>query len=289
MAAAASVGVKVRDLMNLIRFEHTLFALPFAAAGALLGADGLPTFRQAGLILLCMVTARSAAMAYNRIVDRDIDARNPRTATREIPAGKVTVLFASIFTAVMAILFMLGAYLLNPLAAILSPVALIVIFGYSHAKRVSASAHVWLGVALAIAPVGSWIAVTGKLALAPIVLASAVVCWLIGFDTLYALQDLDFDREAGLHSVPVRFGARGALVIARISHVAMFIALCCLPLTTHLGWPYWVAVSGVGGLLAYEHVVMDPSDIRKVNLAFFNCNVAISFLLMLGIWISLYV
>jgi 4-hydroxybenzoate polyprenyltransferase len=121
------------------------------------------------------------------------------------------------------------------------------------------------------------------------VIAAAVICWLIGFDTLYALQDLDFDREAGLHSVPVRFGEQGALVIARISHVAMFIVLCCLPLTTNLGWPYWVAVSGVGGLLAYEHVVMDPSDIRKVNLAFFNCNVAISFLLMFGILVSLYV
>jgi 4-hydroxybenzoate polyprenyltransferase len=289
MAAAASVGDKVRDLMNLIRFEHTLFALPFAAAGALLGANGLPTLRQVGLILLCMVTARSAAMAYNRIVDRDIDARNSRTAGREIPAGKITVRFASAFTAVMSVMFMVGAYLLNPLAAILSPVALVIAFGYSHAKRISAAAHVWLGVALAIAPVGAWIAVTGKLALAPMVIAAAVICWLIGFDTLYALQDLDFDREAGLHSVPVRFGEQGALVIARISHVAMFIVLCCLPLTTNLGWPYWVAVSGVGGLLAYEHVVMDPSDIRKVNLAFFNCNVAISFLLMFGILVSLYV
>jgi len=289
MAAAASVGDKVRDLMNLIRFEHTLFALPFAAAGALLGANGLPTLRQVGLILLCMVTARSAAMAYNRIVDRDIDARNSRTAGREIPAGKITVRFASAFTTVMSVMFMVGAYLLNPLAAILSPVALVIVFGYSHAKRISAAAHVWLGVALAIAPVGAWIAVTGKLALAPMVIAAAVICWLIGFDTLYALQDLDFDREAGLHSVPVRFGEQGALVIARISHVAMFIVLCCLPLTTNLGWPYWVAVSGVGGLLTYEHVVMDPSDIRKVNLAFFNCNVAISFLLMFGILVSLYV
>ena len=275
--------------MNLIRFEHTLFALPFAAAGALLGADGVPTLSQSWWILVCMVAARSAAMAYNRVVDRDIDARNPRTASREIPAGKISVKFAYSFTAVMSVVFMFGAWMLNPLAAMLSPVALAIVFGYSHAKRFTASAHVWLGVALAIAPVGAWIAVTGRLALAPIVLAIAVICWLIGFDTLYALQDVDFDRKAGLHSIPVRFGDNGAVAIARISHLAMFIALCCLPLTTYLIWPYWVAVGGVGCLLAYEHIVMDPTDIRKVNLAFFNCNVAISVLLMTGIWISLYV
>ena len=275
--------------MNLIRFEHTLFALPFAAAGALLGADGLPTLSQSWWILVCMVTARSAAMAYNRVVDRDIDARNPRTASREIPAGKISVKFAYSFTAVMSVVFMFAAWMLNPLAAMLSPVALAIVFGYSHAKRFTAYAHVWLGVALAIAPVGAWIAVTGGLAVAPIVLAIAVICWLIGFDTLYALQDVDFDRKAGLHSIPVRFGDSGALAIARISHLAMFVALCGLPLTTHLVWPYWVAVGGVGCLLAYEHIVMDPADIRKVNLAFFNCNVAISIILMSGIWISLYV
>jgi 4-hydroxybenzoate polyprenyltransferase len=281
---------KFQDLMNLIRFEHTLFALPFAAAGALLGAEGVPTLSQSWWILVCMVSARSAAMAYNRVVDRDIDARNPRTASREIPAGKISVKFAYSFTAVMAVLFMFAAWMLNPLAAMLSPVALAIVFGYSHAKRFTASAHVWLGVALAIAPVGAWIAVTGGLAVAPIVLAIAVICWLIGFDTLYALQDVDFDRKAGLHSIPVRFGDRGALAIARLSHLAMFIALCCLPLTTqHLSWPYWVAVCGVGCLLAYEHIVMDPTDIRKVNLAFFNCNVAISIILMSGIGISLYV
>jgi len=289
MAVAQSIGGKLRDLMNLIRFEHTLFALPFAAAGALLGAGGIPTLRQVGWILVCMVTARSAAMAYNRIVDRDIDARNPRTATREIPAGKISVKFASLFTAVMSALFILGAWMLNPLAAMLSPVALAIVFGYSHAKRFTATAHVWLGVALAIAPVGAWIAVKGSLAFAPIVLALAVVSWLIGFDTLYALQDVEFDRSAGLHSIPVRFGSGGALVIARMSHFAMFVALCALPFTTHLVWPYWISIAGVGCLLTYEHIVMDPSDIRKVNLAFFNCNVAVSVLLMLGIWISLYV
>ena len=271
-----TTGGKFHDLMNLIRFEHTLFALPFAAAGALLGADGVPTLSQSWWILVCMVAARSAAMAYNRVVDRDIDARNPRTASREIPAGKISVKFAYSFTAVMSVVFMFSAWMLNPLAAMLSPVALAIVFGYSHAKRFTASAHVWLGVALAIAPVGAWIAVTGGLALAPIVLAIAVICWLIGFDTLYALQDVDFDRKAGLHSIPVRFGDSGAVAIARISHLAMFIAL-------------WVAVGGVGCLLAYEHIVMDPTDIRKVNLAFFNCNVAISVLLMTGIWISLYV
>ena len=280
---------KFQDLMNLIRFEHTLFALPFAAAGALLGAEGVPTLSQSWWILVCMVTARSAAMAYNRVVDRDIDARNPRTSSREIPVGRISVKFAYSFTAGMSVLFVLAAWMLNPLAAMLSPVALSIVFGYSHAKRFTASAHVWLGIALAIAPVGSWIAVTGGLALAPLVLALAVTCWLIGFDTLYALQDIDFDREAGLHSIPVRFGERGALAIARFSHLLMFIVLCCLPLTTHLVWPYWVAVGGVGCLLVYEHMIMDPTDIRKVNLAFFNCNVAISVILMSGIGISLYV
>lgn len=289
MAERKFTVANLRDLMNLIRFEHTLFALPFAAAGALLGAAGLPTWSQSIWILVCMVSARSAAMAYNRIVDRDIDARNPRTAQREIPAGKISVRFAYVFTLAMAILFVFGAWMLNALALMLSPVALAIVFGYSHAKRFTSGAHLWLGIALAIAPVGAWVAVTGSLAIAPLVLAFAVVCWLIGFDTLYALQDVEFDRTAGLHSIPVRFGDRGALVIARISHLVMFITLCCLPMTTDLLWPYWIAVGGVGCLLAYEHSVMDPKDIRKVNLAFFNCNVAISVLLMAGIWISLYV
>lgn len=289
MAERKFTVANLRDLMNLIRFEHTLFALPFAAAGALLGAAGLPTWSQSLWILVCMVSARSAAMAYNRIVDRDIDARNPRTAQREIPAGKISVRFAYVFTLAMAMLFVFGAFMLNSLALMLSPVALAIVLGYSHAKRFTSGAHLWLGVALAIAPVGAWVAVTGSLAIAPLVLAFAVVCWLIGFDTLYALQDVEFDRTAGLHSIPVRFGDRGALVIARISHLVMFFTLCCLPLTTDLLWPYWIAVGGVGCLLAYEHSVMDPNDIRKVNLAFFNCNVAISVLLMAGIWISLYV
>jgi 4-hydroxybenzoate polyprenyltransferase len=289
MAVAQSYSVKIRDLMNLIRFEHTLFALPFAAAGAILGAQGVPTFRHTFLILLCMVTARSAAMAYNRIVDRDIDAKNPRTAIREIPAGKISVRFAGIFTALMSLVFILGAWMLNPLAAGLSPVALAVVFGYSHAKRFTASAHIWLGVALAIAPVGAWIAVRGSLSVAPLVLALAVVCWLIGFDTLYALQDEEFDRSVGLHSIPVRFGKHGALVIARISHAVMIATLIGLPFSTHLSWPYWIALACVGCLLTYEHAVMDPADMRKVNIAFFNCNVAISVLLMIGIWVSLYV
>lgn len=289
MTLVQSYGVKVRDLLNLIRFEHTLFALPFAAAGALLGAHGIPTLRQSLWILVCMVTARSAAMAYNRIVDRDIDARNPRTAIREIPSGKISVKFASFFTVLMAVGFMLGSWMLNPLATVLSPVALAVVFGYSHAKRFTSTAHVWLGLALSIAPVGAWIAVTGSLSLAPLVLALAVVCWLVGFDTLYALQDEEFDRNAGLHSIPVQFGKKGALHIARISHVMMFVALIALPFTSQLAWPYWIALGGVACLLAYEHAVMDPSDLRKVNIAFFNCNVAISVMLMLGIWISLYV
>lgn len=289
MTLVPSYGVKVRDLMNLIRFEHTLFALPFAAAGAILGANGVPTPTQAWWILVCMVTARSAAMAYNRIVDRDIDARNPRTAIREIPSGKISVKFAGIFTALMAGGFVFGAWMLNPLAAGLSPAALAIVLGYSHAKRFTSSAHLWLGVALAIAPVGAWIAVRGSLSIVPLVLAMAVVCWLVGFDTLYALQDEDFDRSVGLHSIPVQFGKQGALRIARISHVIMLLALIALPLTTRLTWPYWTAIGGVACLLTYEHAVMDPSDMRKVNIAFFNCNVAISVMLMLGIWISLYV
>lgn len=279
----------LRSIMNFIRFEHTLFALPFAAIGAILGCHGLPSIHAITWIFICMVTARSAAMAYNRIVDRDIDAQNPRTSSREIPAGVIGVPFAVGFTVVMSIGFILASSQLNQLALFLSPVALLIAFGYSHAKRFTAFSHAWLGLALSIAPVGAWIAVTGSLTLAPCVIGASVVCWLIGFDTLYALQDMEFDKKTRLHSIPSRFGLQGSLKIARISHAVMILFLGFLPFIYPLGWPYAISVGAVASVLCYEHYVMNPTDMKKVNIAFFKCNIAISLILMTGVLVNLYV
>lgn len=277
----SDVWNKLKTTLEMIKFEHTLFALPFAFLGAILAANGLPTWQQIVWITVAMVGARSAAMTFNRIVDRDVDAANPRTANREIPSGKVSVGFAWAFLYVSIGVFLLASYSLNWLTFALSPVALIVVLGYSYAKRFTSFAHVFLGLALAISPSAAWIAVRGSLdEEIPLLLSLLVLMWTAGFDVLYACQDSDFDRKAGLHSIPARFGIARSLWIARLFHVQAFIVLLLLYFATGLGWPALVGVCLVGALLFYQHTLVKANDLSRLNAAFFTTNAVVSVILL---------
>ncbi len=269
----------------MIKFEHTLFALPFAFLGAILAArdltaTGLPTLWQIFWIAMAMVGARSAAMAFNRIADRKIDAENPRTANREIPAGKLSVNFAWAFMLAACGLFVLAAGMLNQLTLILSPVALFSILFYSYAKRFTVFAHLILGWGLAIAPTGAWIAVRGALdSPVPILLSLLVMMWTAGFDVLYACQDVEFDKKTGLHSIPAKFGISGALMIARIFHLQAFLVLIGLYLFTELGVLALIGVVLTGALLVYQHTLVRTNDLSRLNAAFFTTNAFVSIIL----------
>jgi 4-hydroxybenzoate polyprenyltransferase len=223
-----------------------------------------------------MVGARSAAMAFNRLVDREYDAANPRTTTRALPSGLVSISFVVGFTIAAAALLVLAAAMLNPLALALSPVALVIVFFYSYTKRFTAWSHAFLGLALSIAPVGAWAAVTGRLAITPLCLGAAVVCWLIGFDIIYALQDVEFDRGAGLHSLPARLGPRRALALARFFHGMMVVFLLLTGVVARLGGWYFAGVALAAALIATEHAIIRSDDLRRLNIAFFNVNIAVS-------------
>lgn len=285
-----------RKLLELIRFSHTIFALPFALASAAL-AWKLDGFRWPDLIgiLLAMVTARSFAMAVNRLADRTLDARNPRTAARHLPAGTLSTSSVIAFTAVCAAAFIASTVLFllreppNPWPLILSVPVLIFLAGYSWTKRFTSLAHYWLGVALALAPLAAWIAIRGFDGIAiPAVLAAGVLFWVAGFDILYACQDAEFDRSEGLHSVPARFGIRGALRIAAASHAVSFGFLVALGFTTPLlGRIYLGAMTAVGLLLMVQHSLVKPDDLRRVNQAFFQVNAIISMTVLGAILIEL--
>lgn len=261
-----------RDFLSLVVFAHTVFALPFALLSAVLAANGVPHGRTLLWILVAMVGARSAAMSFNRIVDRHIDARNPRTARREIPAGVVSPAAAALFCAGSAALFVLAAAQLNRLCLVLSPVALAIVLGYSYAKRVTSFAHLFLGLALAIAPVGAWVAVTGAFALPPVLLGFAVLFWVAGFDVIYSLQDEEFDRAEGLRSIPARFGAARALQIARLFHGTTLVLLYAVFLAVSGGWLFGAAVVVAGLFLVRQHRLVSPGDLSRVNAAFFTAN-----------------
>ena len=266
----------------MIKFEHTLFALPFAFLGAVLAAEGLPSWDKILWITAAMVGARSAAMTFNRIADRDIDAQNPRTANRELPSGQLSVGFAWVFLAVSITLFLFAAYSLNWLTFALSPIALISILGYSYAKRFTAFAHLILGWALAISPTAAWIAVRGTIdSGVPILLSLVVFMWTAGFDVMYACQDHEFDKRAGLRSIPARFGVGNSLWIARLFHVQAFLVLVLLYLALGLGWLSLLGVLAVGGLLVYQHTLVKPNDLSKMNAAFFTTNAFVSVILFL--------
>jgi 4-hydroxybenzoate polyprenyltransferase len=257
---------------SLVTFSHTIFALPFALLAAVLAAGGAPELRTLGLILLAMAGARSAAMAFNRIVDRDLDAMNPRTAGREIPAGAVSVAAASVFCVLSAAAFVLAAWLLNPLCLALSPLALAIVLGYSFTKRLSALSHLILGLSLAIAPVGAWIAVTGRFAATPVVLGLCVLFWVAGFDVIYSLQDEAFDRAHGLFSLPAKLGARRALDLSTAFH-ALSLALLYAVFVLARGGPLFGAGVVLAGIfLVRQHVLVSEKDLSRVNRAFFTAN-----------------
>lgn len=274
---------KLRTTLEMIKFEHTLFALPFALLGAVLAAAGLPAWPTLVWILAAMVGARSAAMTFNRLIDRDIDAKNPRTANRELPNGKLSVRFAWAFFAASCILFLTAAYMLNYLTLVLSPVALFSVLFYSYAKRFTSLAHLLLGWALAISPTAAWIAVRGTIdSPLPILLSLFVLMWTAGFDVLYACQDLEYDRKAGLHSIPARFGVKNSLNIARLFHFQAFIVLVLLYAASGLGWPALLGVAAVAGLLVYQHTLVKPNDLSRLNAAFFTTNAYVSVILFVA-------
>ena len=264
----------------MIKFEHTLFALPFAFLGAVLAADGLPSWWQILWITVAMFGARSAAMTFNRIIDRRFDAENPRTANRELPSGKLSVSFAWAFFIVSVALFEIAAYSLNWLTFALSPVALLSVLGYSYAKRFTSFAHLILGWALAISPTAAWIAVRGAFdSEVPLLLSLLVMMWTAGFDVLYACQDYEYDKKAGLRSIPARFGIKNSLTIARIFHFQAFIVLIVLYLVTGLGWLALIGVLAVGALMIYQHTLVKPNDLSRMNAAFFTTNAFVSVIL----------
>jgi 4-hydroxybenzoate polyprenyltransferase len=271
---AARGWARVGVVLEMIKFEHTLFALPFALMGMLLAAGGVPAGRIMLWIVVAMVGARSAAMGWNRLVDREIDAANPRTASRALPAGLVTPGFVALFVAANLALLVVAAWRLNPLCLALSPLAIVILLGYSYTKRFTWAAHLALGLALAGAPLGAWIAVTGRFAPTPFVLAGAVITWVAGFDVLYALQDEAFDRARGLASVPARFGTVAALAISAALHVVALGLLAALPFVypPGLSGAFWIGVAGCAALLVYQHAVVRPGDLSRLNAAFFTAN-----------------
>lgn len=275
-----SFWTKLKTTLEMIKFEHTLFALPFAFLGAVLAAEGLPTLRQILWITIAMFGARSAAMTFNRIIDRKFDAANPRTANRELPSGKLSVSFAWEFFVVSVILFEIAAYSLNWLTFALSPVALLSVLGYSYAKRFTSLAHLILGWSLAISPTAAWIAVRGAIdSEIPILLSLLVMMWTAGFDVLYACQDYEFDKKAGLRSIPARFGIKNSLWIARIFHFQAFVVLLILYFATGLGWLALAGVAAVGALMIYQHTLVKPNDLSRMNAAFFTTNAFVSVIL----------
>ncbi len=266
----------LRVTLEMIKWEHSIFALPFALCGAMLAAGGLPTVRQVAWIIVAMISARSAAMAFNRAADASIDAANPRTQTRALPAGTLSPTFVTSFVVVSCAMFILAASQLNRLALALSPVALAVVLLYSYTKRFTRWSHLVLGFSLGIAPAAAWIAVRGSLDPRILLLTAAVTFWVGGFDVLYACQDYEFDRQSGLHSIPRHIGIRGALAVARTFHIVMLVLLITLVAAFGLGKLAIAGVVAVAALLAYEHSLVSARDLSKLNAAFFTMNGVIS-------------
>jgi len=279
------MAARVRTILEMIKFEHSVFALPFALTGALLAArakqHGWPTLHQVLWIVIAMVAARSAAMTLNRIVDLRYDKENPRTKMRALATGTLSVSFAWVFTLVAVALFFVAAWQLNLLALKLAPVAIAILFFYSFTKRFTTWSHLFLGLALGISPAAAWIAITGSLDWRMLILCGAVTLWVGGFDVLYACQDIEFDKQAGLFSVPQRFGIAAALMIARIMHVGVVLLLSWLAASFGLPWPAWAGIVVVAALLGYEHSLVRANDLSKLNAAFFTVNGYISMLFLL--------
>lgn len=270
---------KVHDLLEMIKFSHTVFAFPFALMGvvfASLASGRAPTAGQVFWVCLAMVGARTAAMSLNRIIDAGIDKDNPRTAGRHIPAGRISQLEAWLFVAAAVALLLLSAWMLNPLCFYLAPVALGFFVLYAYCKRFTSFAHIVLGICLAAAPIGAWIALRGDVGWPVLALGLAVLFWVAGFDIFYSLQDVEYDRSKGLHSIPVLLGVKNAILLGKVFHGLMVVFLLIIPLGLPLGWIYYLGLAVVSGLIAYEHQLVKPDDLSRLDAAFFNMNGYIS-------------
>ncbi|RPI21815.1 MAG: 4-hydroxybenzoate octaprenyltransferase [Acidobacteria bacterium] len=266
-------------VLQMIKFEHTIFAIPFAFLGAFLAAQGFPGWRSTLWIIVAMFAARSAAMGFNRLVDADLDSRNPRTSNRALPRGLLTRSFVLAFVVLASVLFFFSAWMLNRLALLLSPLALFIILAYSYTKRFTSLSHLLLGLSLGIAPVGGWVAVRATLDGEPFYLAAAVIFWVAGFDIIYACQDVEFDRSAGLYSIPSRLGVRRSLQISAAFHVLMVVLLVWVFRLFRLSFLSWIGLALVVAVLFYEHSLVKSDDLSRVHAAFFTTNGIISVVL----------
>jgi 4-hydroxybenzoate polyprenyltransferase len=279
--------VMFRRLLSLVKIEHTLFALPLAFTGSILAAGGMPSLKVLGLVALAFAGARTAAMAFNRLADRHLDALNPRTADREIPSGQIKVYQAWALVVIAVGTYFLAALALNWVCFSLSPVALAILLAYSYSKRFTWLCHLFLGLCLGLAPVAGWLAVTGQVEWTPVVLGTGVLFWVAGFDVIYACQDVEFDRSHKLHSVPAWLGTRTALRLAGLAHIA---AICLFMLAgklAGLNWPFYLLSLVTCGLLYWEHKLLHPEDLSRLDLAFFNVNSMVSFSLLVAVWFGL--
>jgi len=284
----AGILHKIRTTLEMIKWEHSIFALPFALTAVLLAANGLPAWRTVGWVLVAMVSARSCAMAFNRWADADLDAANPRTSNRAIPAGLLSKQFVLGFTIVAGSLFVGAAAALNRLTLYLSPLVLLVLLGYSYMKRLTRWSHLVLGLALGLAPSAAWIAVRGSLDPRILVLTAAVTLWVGGFDVLYACQDFEHDREVGLHSLPQAMGVVSAFWVARVMHLTMLALLVWFGLLFHFNVAGWIGVAAVALLLGYEHSIVSPRDLRRLNAAFFTMNGVIAMVFLAFVAVDLW-
>jgi 4-hydroxybenzoate polyprenyltransferase len=277
----------LRAYGRMIKVSHTIFSMPFALSAVLLASrEAAVTWLDVVLIVLCVLMARSSAMGFNRIVDREIDGANPRTANREVPSGTISVASAWIWTLASAALFHVFAAMLGSLTLLLAPVALVVLWGYSLSKRWTFLCHLILGLALALAPIAAWIAITDGMSVTALLLGLAVGTWVSGFDIIYSCQDAEFDRKNDLSSLPAALGVGPALVISALLHVVTFAALCALPYWAPMGVFYWVGVVAIGGVLVWEHAIVRPTDLSRVNKAFFDLNGYISLVFFAGVALS---
>ena len=272
---------KLKSYGELVMFSHTLFSLPFALISMIWAADGLPSAATIFWILIALTGARNGANALNRIVDKDIDIRNPRTANRHLPKGLVKYNEALGIVLLCFFIFIIAAYMLNTLCFILSPVALFLFIIYSYTKRLTWICHIVLGITCAGAPVGAWLAVTGKFAITPIILGAIVTLWVSGFDIIYATQDIEFDRKVGLFSIPAKFGLKGALYISSLFHFVMILLLISLHFIMHTGWIYLLGIFISAILLTFEHYIVSPTNEKKMKLASYNINQVVSVLIFI--------
>ena len=279
---------RIADYLSLVKFEHSVFALPFVLSAAFIHANGLPALGQLAWMVVAAVSVRTAAMAFNRVTDREMDALNPRTRARELPTGRVRLSSAWALMLLCSALFVLAAGMLNRLCLALSFPALVVLLGYSYTKRFTAWCHVALGLSLGIAPMGAWLAVKPTFDYPPMVLSLAVICWVAGFDIIYALLDEEFDRAQGIHSAVVTLGRRGALQVSSALHGAFLVLVVLFGWVTGMGAPYYAAVGVVAVVVVVEHAIVSPDDLSRVNAAFFTANGVASLLILVGVSLEVF-